>query len=241
MKYLKALYGLWLYWRFNKKINYSKLVKNKRVAIIGAANSALNTNLGDYIDEFDFVIRINKAPRLIYEGTHASDIGRKTDILFHSFYENEKSGGGPLDFNLFDKLGIKYVINPVATFSGSRVTYNFYKKYLLPKVTYSVQRDDYNKVVQGLNGNKPTIGFCALMLTLLSDCKEVYVTGFTFFKTPFAKGYRDEVQQPEQVRKLINTEGHHDVDLEFENFKQIYREYPQLKLDLALQDILRNG
>ena len=97
-----------------------KAISGKRVVVVGPASSALNTGQGGFIDSFDFVVRVNKAPLLLVDGRHAADIGTRTDILFHSFFENELSGGGPLDFGLFEQLGISYVVQPIPT--AARVT-----------------------------------------------------------------------------------------------------------------------
>ena len=242
MKYLKAVIGIVYYLLYCKRINIKHLVKGKRVAIVGAANSTLNTGLGEYIDGFDYIVRINKAPHLIHTGIHDKDIGRKIDILFHSFYENEKSGGGKLDIELYNRLGVKYLINPISSSKGNRVIFNFYKKYLTSYKTYRISKSDYYSIKKKLGLYTPTIGFCALMQVLESDCKEVYITGFTFFRTPFAAGYRDNIQQPSEVQKLIKEENHHNIDLEFDLFMEKIqsRKLNNVKLDSVMEQLFLN-
>jgi hypothetical protein len=216
------------------------LLKGKRVAIVGAASSAFNTSKGDYIDGFDVVIRINKASVLLKDGKWKKDIGAKTDILFHSFFENEESGGGPLNFELFDSLGIQYVINPVAAYEGYRVTFNFYKKYLSKRITYSLTKDWY-KTVQGKLGRfRPTIGSCALYASLECEFSELYMTGFTFFKTPFGEGYRNRIKEAHQVQKYIKDAGLHDPDLEFQLFleKLVIHSKKKIRMDDTLGAIV---
>jgi len=234
------LNGLVLFALYGRRIHLASVLRGKRVAIVGAANSAYHTGKGAWIDGFDYVIRINRAPYVLQLGEWNKDIGTKTDILFHSFYENDRSGGGPLDFSLYDSLQIRYVVNPVADYSGYRVSFNFYKKYLLKRTTFLLPKEIYLRIGKPLRPFKPTIGFCALMSVLETDFSELYITGFTFFRTAFGDGYRDAVKEASQVRKLIKDEGLHDPDLEFEVFSQLLKQHKSrnINLDTGLSAIL---
>ena len=61
----------------------------------------------------------------------------------------------------------------------------------------------------------PTMGLSALMTVLRSDFSELYITGFTFFRTPFGEGYRDQMKDPVSY---IKKAGVHDIELEFKTF-----------------------
>ena len=219
-----------------------QLLKDKRVAIVGAASSAYNSNKGEYIDGFDYVIRVNKAPLLLKEGKGLNDIGTKIDILFHSFFENEYSGGGPLDFELYDKLGVRYVINPIPTYFGYRGIFNFYKKYLLPRKVYTLDYAPYRRLEKAFGKFRPTTGFCALHTALESDFKELFITGFTFFKTAYADGYRDTMKQAEQANKYIKESNIHNPDIEYQEFKKLLvkNSFKRIEMDETLKQILKN-
>jgi hypothetical protein len=241
-KFVKFIYGILLYIFYARTLDLQKLLKGKRVAIIGAASSAYNTGKGSYIDSFDFVIRINKAPLILKSGKWKDDIGRRTDILFHSFFENEESGGGPLNMELYDSLGIKYVVNPIASYPGFRVSFNFYKKYLLKRVTYLISRICYKKIAQGLKNYRPTIGFCGLYSVLSCDFSELYITGFTFFKTAFGEGYRDHIRESNQAQLYIKNAGLHNPDLEFKVFLNLLKtsESKNIIMDDTLKAIVES-
>lgn len=217
-------------------------LRARRIAVVGPASSAFDEENGKFIDDFDVVIRINKAATVVHDGKNERFIGRKTTILFHSFFENEESGGGPLNFSLFDTVGIKFVVNPRSTFSGQRNTFNFYKKYLQPRDVYTLPSSVYKKICSPLNGFRPTIGFVALSYAIqFVEFKELFITGFTFYRTPFAKGYRDHMQTPEKVRNFMAKQGLHDVDQEYRAFVDIFRESSKnITLDKALSGILQN-
>ena len=84
---------------FNAKKNF----KNKRLAIVGAADSVFEEKNGDIIDSYDIVIRINKAA-VTWEREESIYLGTKFTYLFHSFYENNYSGGGKIDFKKFKEV-----------------------------------------------------------------------------------------------------------------------------------------
>lgn len=219
-KYLKAAYGLWLFVR-HKKVYDIGMLKGKRVTIVGPASSAFKTNKGQYIDSFDFVVRVNKSAYVVDSGKFIGDIGKRTDILFHSFFENTESGGGPLDFSVYDKQGISYVINPRNNKAGMRNTFNFYKKHLSSRATYTLPADMYREVCEPLGKYRPTIGFTSLMTCLLfAEFSELYITGFTFYRTPFGDGYRDQMKSPDLAKAFIHEQGIHNIDLEFDAFKK---------------------
>src|SRR5687768_15328828 len=142
-KLYKAVVGFFIMLRSVRKFDRS-VFKNKRVAIIGPASSAYNTGKGSFIDGFDYIIRINKSALLVDSGNSARDIGSRTDILFHCFFENTYSGGGPLDFAMYDRQKIRYVINPRNTLDGWRVIFNFYKKYLSRRTIYTLDSSFYS-------------------------------------------------------------------------------------------------
>ena len=160
-----------------------KVFKDKRIAIVGPADSAMKESNGPYIDECDYIIRINKAPYALTQAK-APHLGSRTDILFHSFYENNETGGGPLNFDLYDQMNIKFVVNPRNNLSGWRQSFNFYKKYGRKVATYILPAHAYRSMLKPFpTGKRPTVGFAAVHEVLNSRASEVFITGFTFFKT----------------------------------------------------------
>jgi len=214
--------------------------KGKRVAVIGAADSAFEKENGDYIDSFDVIVRVNKAPHS-WSPEKAKFIGRRTDILFHSFYENSDSGGGPIDFELYEQQGIKYIINPNHNIKGLGTHLNYYKRNLNNKITYLLPRRFYEKMTVDFGKIIPTVGYSALYTVLNSKCKEVFITGFTFFKTPYANDYRDHLKDMKANENHLRKQGIHDPDLEFELFKKELnkRESGHINMDARLLGILK--
>ncbi|KHL68552.1 hypothetical protein SF06_27000 [Pseudomonas flexibilis] len=74
-----------------------------------------------------------------------------------------------------------------------------------------------------------------------SDFKELHITGFTFFKTAYADGYRDEYKSSSEAISLATGSGNHDPDDELRIFKEIYLSFKDSKciyLDSALQQLM---
>ncbi len=240
MKLIKGIYALFLMIISLKIFNPKKEFKNKSIAVIGAADSVFDLKNGTLIDSYDIVIRINKAAQT-WDKDKAEYLGSKFTFLFHSFYENNYSGGGPIDWKYFDTLGIEKIINPNCTKKGLYTHLNYYKRHLKFRKTYLLSKENYRILSKELEGFIPTVGYSALAAVLQSECKEIFITGFTFFKTPYAKGYRKDLEDPEANRKHINSQGLHNPDLEFEAFKKALELSPCRKIhfDKELQRLLK--
>lgn len=242
MKLIKGIYAMFLMIFSLKIFNPKREFKNKRIAIIGAADSAFAEKNGALIDAFDIVIRINKAPHS-WVPEKADYIGSKLTYLFHSFYENNFSGGGTIDWAYFDEMGIEKVINPNHTKKGLHTHLNYFKRHMKFHKTYLLSKESYRVLKKELEGFIPTVGYSALAAVLQSDCQEIFITGFTFFKTPYAKGYRKDLEDPKANLKHIKNQGLHNPDLEFEAFKNALKLSPcrNIQFDKELQRLLKTA
>lgn len=245
MRIINSIKGLVYLLTSTRLFKPEDIFKNKRVAVIGAADSAFEQENGDYIDGFDLIVRVNKAPHS-WHPEKAKYIGSRTDILFHSFYENTDSGGGPIDFKLYENQGIKYVINPNCNFKGLWTHLNYYKRNLNTKQTYILSWKFSENLKNNFGTVVPTVGYSALYTILNSNCKEIFITGFTFFKTPYANDYRDHLKDMESNKKHIKNQGLHNPDLELSEFikqKRIIEKQTSTKviLDKALKNIIEQN
>lgn len=236
-------YGSKKYWLikwygFNIVKNFSlEYFSGKRVAIIGPADSALNEKLGSYIDNFDIVIRINKSVENL--NMHHEFIGTKTTVLFHGLDETPKSGCGTIETRKWKNVGIKKVFYPLneKRFQNNFENYLIKNKRVLP--IYQVDKEFYNQMRLKVNNYTPTTGFTALYILLHSQCSELYISGFTFFKTPHQGGYRSEIKDHSEVLKMIKDYGNHNPDIEFEVFKGLIQDSTlNIKLDKTLNKLI---
>ena len=239
-KIFSSLNALYLSAKGIKTLNYDQLFRDKRVAIVGPADSAFEKQNGEYIDNFDFVIRINKAPST-WKSESESYTGTKTDVWFHSFFENEDSGGGTLSPVVLKDREVSILVNPRTTLDAYRRSFYFYRKYGYSIDVYHLPKDLYMALMSNFSSDlKPTIGLTTLYTLLNSKCKELFITGFTFFKTPYAEGYRDHLIDMKANENHIKRQGQHDTELEYEIFKVSLKNSLCSKVDMdkKLEEIL---
>ncbi|GIM55029.1 glycosyltransferase family 29 protein [Capnocytophaga cynodegmi] len=201
------------------KILYSfdeKWFRGKRVAIVGGADSVLNEKLGDYIDGFDIVVRINKGVEVIE--TQHQYVGKRTDVLFHSLYvrENDK-GSSPFTTDLWKKNNVgkiifahNYKVNSYAMFNLLDFIKSTKKKIRLSQVQKNVYVSCIKALTQG-----PTTGFMAINSVFYCQPRELYITGITFFKTPHNSCYRD-------IQNSYIETVQHNIEEEYNYVKQLY-------------------
>lgn len=239
-RYMKAILGIGIMLIKHKTFPLDVL-KGKRIALVGPASSAIGTHFGAYIDKYDLVVRTNKAPLQLEQGINQEHIGSKLDLLFHSFLENDRTGGGWLDFDVYQQLKVRYVVNPFPTNFGMRKVFNFYKKYLKGHDTYTAPKKPYKDIINQFGRYRPTTGFCGLMMLMAADFDELYITGFTFFKTPYAEGYRDHFKEKKDIDKLIKDENQHNPDIEYQQFQKLLKKnsHKKILVDKELQAILK--
>jgi hypothetical protein len=95
---VRFILGFFLYLLNRRTLDLHSLLRGKRVAIIGAANSAFHTGKGSYIDGFDVVVRINKATLLLKESKPGH--WKKDRHPFPQFLRKRKERGRSLGFSL---------------------------------------------------------------------------------------------------------------------------------------------
>jgi len=245
IKFWKAGIGLVLMAFRIRFFNPERIFDGKRIAIVGPADSAYDEMKGVYIDQFDLVIRINKAITT-WKPENEKYIGTKTDVLVHCFLEGDSIGGGPLDFDFFKKHKIKYILNPKNHFAYYRHIFNAYKKYLTTSKIYILPKNKFNDCEilfkdSNNHGRGATTGFRTLFMVLSSKPKEVYITGFTFFKTPYADGYRDQLKDTTVNLEHMKKRGAHDPDFEYSLFIELLKNSTcNVILDSKLKSIVEN-
>lgn len=202
-----------------KKFN-NNIYKNKRIIVVGPAETALTYMHGDKVDEFDYVIRVNKSPLSL--GGKENFLGRKTDILYHCFNEDPIRGGGEINIKKLKEQFNQYV---VYTYAEPTLEIHF-RKVVLKKKDYFFYRTDANSywnLKREYTANIPSTGIQAINHIMGCDFKELHITGFTFFKSSYVQGYVSGVETAKEVRELAESGGNHNADSEEQLFKEIYK------------------
>lgn len=219
-----------------------KILKNKKVIIIGPAETSLSYLKGNEIDKFDFIVRVNKSP-LTLQGKE-KQLGSRTDILYHCFSEDPIDGGGKFDFELLYKQRNKYIIYSYAAPELERVFLNTVLKYK-EKNFYRVKLEFFNEIKKDYPAKWPTTGLQAVLHLMSTDFKELHITGFTFFRTSYISDYTNlEINNSEESRKKqIEKSGSHSYDGELNLFIKHYNlnKFKNIYLDRNIIEIISNS
>ncbi|XP_035380593.1 ST3 beta-galactoside alpha-2,3-sialyltransferase 3a isoform X3 [Electrophorus electricus] len=174
----------------------------KRCIIIGNGGILSNKSLGSKIDEYDVVIRLNKAPISGFE----RDVGSKTTmritypegaIQYPERYENHSlfvfSAFKPLDFKWLRQMVFKERLHHTEGFWKSVALVvprdpedmRILNPYFIQEAAFWFIGLPHNNGLMG-HGNIPTLGTVAIAMAL-HNCDEVAVAGFGYdMNTPRA-------------------------------------------------------
>jgi hypothetical protein len=172
-----------------KDKNLFSLLNNKRIAIVGPSPHLIDKNIGDIIDSYDLVCRVNEVSAWNYE----KDYGSKTDIIFHN------CGAHCIDFFKYNleknteiTNNIKYIICPCIKAKGQDNFSNWQKDYVSGVVEnfkninsfnlpyYWIGVEEYLKVYNSI-GVEPNAGITSILFLLSCMPKELFITGFSFY------------------------------------------------------------
>ncbi|SRR5690554_685100 len=213
-----------------------KWFESKSVAIVGGADSVLYEENGQYIDSFDVVVRINKGVETIEK--QSKHVGTRTDFLFHSFYEKEgDTGSSPITLELWQDKGVKEIIfaNNMYASSYGRANLNFFLRKQNNKNSFcQLPLFLFKKIASTVKPFGPTTGYTAIIAIHSCRPSKIYLTGFTFFRTPSNALYR--VNNIEQLNRALTHD--HSADIEFNEIRNLYHK-GQIKIetDIPLKNL----
>tara|TARA_R110000851_G_scaffold32200_2_gene86602 strand:- start:5587 stop:6315 length:729 start_codon:yes stop_codon:yes gene_type:complete len=222
--------------------NYRKLLQNKRVAIVGPAESAFFSERGDYIDSFDVVVRVNRGIEVV-KGNE-SFIGSYTDVLYNSLDFGPNSGGILKDVD--DK--IKFICCPYPTEKG---TFNGAPKSIFDKFNIRfINTAVYNEMKTKTNSSLNS-GFGAIIDVLQHDIQQLYITGIDFYRSLYSNKYPSQVDKMSKSFDIIerelefknnsNNPHYHHPDRQYAEFKRIVNTDNRVELDPFLKKIINDS
>lgn len=229
---------------YQKDERLSRLIENKSVALVAPAPYLVGKKLGKIINEYDVVCRIN----YIAPGDFTDDYGDRTDIMFYNCatasLEKAKSHfeDNP-DFG--EKL--KLVVCPVVKAIGPDNWQEWDSDYVSPVVnnfkSINVHGNDfcwvglenYKYLIDIVGYKEPNAGFLS-MLVILEHCpKELFITGFAFYKDAAEKG----IHFPGYAHhKPYDGKPKHAQGPQINCFKKHILSHGNVKIDSYLKNLL---
>lgn len=223
---------------------YSNLLKDKRVVLVGPSPSLNDLNLGEWIDSFDIVVRLNRAFPVPSESQ--KDLGSRTDIHYHSLCTDEFNGG-PVKFkelkdnNVFLTCAYPKMIQPFTLDFVKFFEEN--KKWQIP---YHEVGLTYYQEVSKMLGTRPNTGTIAIFDLIAQQIKELHIIGFTWFKDGWQKSYKDPKKilgdkynkDIETKLQKANLEGRHKQKPQEDLVKELYLNDTRVFIDDIMKEIL---
>lgn len=164
-----------------------KLIKDKKVIIVGPAGYLEGKNLGEYIDSFDVVVKINYA----LLNTNYKDYGKRTDVLYNYLCEDPHGNVDVLSKELNDKVLEKKPKFIITTFAKPMMLQRY--KYMLKNRIKHIllEREFFDSVGKEVI-NAPNTGIVAIKHLLSLEPKSLNVVGFDFYEGGYQKGYLNQ-------------------------------------------------
>jgi len=214
---------------------FSNLISDKTVAIVGPAKSISGLNNGNMIDKYDTVVRLNYA-----KIEKPSDSGKRTDIIYYdgSFHDHKNQ---ELKFLVCSYPETEWFFE-----SRCRNNINYYKNLYKHRIVSSHLYKNLKKSLDPKNKIRPNTGLIAILDVLLYNPKKVFITGIDFYRTSYLKTHPDYGQKSLEFIKKQFSEGdsgdYHDPDKQYQLFKKLYlKNRDKLLLDEFMSNIIEDS
>ena len=218
------------------------LYTNKKVAIVGPAATIVGSGLGEYIDSFDTIVRLNKSVPL--NKSLSGDIGSSTDVLYHSLDKLAKTvSHNYLNIDEYVKAGLKGFV------ASCRV--NWITRDNL-KVFYDLNTSQSDKgiyedriptrtispLIRKLeeSGTIPNTGMVAIKHLLTYKTKKLFVCGFDFYDTYYYEGYATG-----RYRRKNSINMYHDIEQHRNIIANWYQNNDHFEIDEVMENTFKQN
>lgn len=209
-------------------------IRYKRVIIVGPAGYMVGSGLGEWIDSFDVVVRVNHAIPIAYP----EDYGTRTDVLYHVLShrlpkDTMKTCIEPEEVDAWVEADVKWLVSRRAAMS-KRI--REVGPFLRDKLSWCCMNPAfYAKARREIKEKSPNTGIAAIMHMLSGNVRSLNVVGFDLYTTGVYKGYGD-VSDGEDAAKV--NDKWHSKDAQLEYLKSLVARDPRLKIDDHLKGVL---
>jgi hypothetical protein len=172
---------------YNYDKNLANFLKGKRVAYVCPSPHLQGLGLGEKIDSYDIVVRVNQAYHMPEKDWN--DYGRRTDVLVNCMNIIKINA---LKQNMEFAKSMKYIVCPMVSMWDIQRVHDFLDEIGQP---WHNVCDGYLFKVFREVGTTCNTGLTGIITLLNYDIRELYVTGMTFFNmNQFGKVYGDTYQ-----------------------------------------------
>jgi len=203
---------------------------------VGPSVTVQERELGNFINDFDIVIRLNRSlpvPKKMFK-----HIGNRTDILYNSLNTTDYPGENNIGPCFLKRQRVKFLrcpYPPTEPFLGD--IKSFYRKNRMTKDRINFGHIDtfyYRKLEYNIR-TRPYTGTCAIADLLKNGVKELFVMGIDFYTYRYFSCYKNISER--KLEKLRNNNIHRrrpQIDL----IRRFYLLDNRLVVDNILDKIL---
>jgi len=214
--------------------DYADYLKGKRVIVVGPAPHMDGSKMGDFIDSYDVVVRVNRGYRISKD--MVSDLGQRTDILYQTMLPHLGMGTTTPIEELKNKMQWvsasfpdkkhKPMIEKFIKFNSNRMRFHIIDKKYWESLRKKV--------------DVPHSGTVAIFDMIKHDIKELYVAGITFYQAtgPHGAFYYEGYHKKANKKKWAKGTKH-DCSRTFKYFKKISEKDNRIKCDHILEELLK--
>lgn len=216
--------------RVNIDTEFGKLLENKRVIIVGPSPNTIGRNLGQFIDNFDLVVRVNKSFPVVKH--YVDHIGTRTDIHYHCLLQNEANCGKVFIEEMLQE-NVKYICCPYPKYMNPfhRDVIMFEQQNQNRMKFRTIDLQYYTSLVTDIK-TRLNSGIGAIMDLVVHNVKELHIIGYTFYEDGFYKGYRNHPAMKDTGRDSNQWEGNQVSS----NFNGNHQQLPQKQVIKMLSD-----
>jgi hypothetical protein len=209
----------------------SEFYNGKSVALVGSSQTLVGRGLGEYIDSFDTVIRMNKCIPLNAE--LSDDIGTRVDLLYHGLDRiTQPELHNVIDIDGFIDAGVKGIVASCTVSKYTQPYLDFFHDLNQDKIPFKTI-DRFIRLLGRELKHKPNTGLITLKHILEYDVKEVFLTGICFYKTFYYEGYAKVHRTYGQIDYQHNLQAHKEFTAE------LCKKDSRIKIDDILEEIFK--
>ena len=226
---------------------YKKIFNGKSLAVVGPSPHLVGKKLGNKLDNFDYIIRINEiVPKFL-----SNDYGSRNDIVFLTLPDNLLAYYKDLIALYPDEFSkVRYFISPrhslhvtpyhLGEFHEDKNIFENFKKLNLPNKLLHIGNDE-NISLENEIGCHPTTGTLALSFISKFSIKQLFVCGFSFYLSK--KRYyphRAKMENKAYNRNVNKEKSGHDALKEITYLNKIFSNRNNVDGDLWFKEIVIN-
>jgi len=213
---------------------YLQSIRGKKVIIVGPAGYLQGKGLGEWIDSFDLVVRVNHAVPVAFP----EDYGARTDVLYHILSHrnpalSHKTLVDRSEVLEWKKAGIKWLVSRHSAISKRVREIGPVINSLVPWCC--MHHTFYAKAKMTIGSKSPNTGIAAIMHLLSVNIRSLHIVGFDLYKTGVYPGYGDVGENEDALE--INDRWH-DTNAQVAYLKTLIKRDNRVHIDEHLSEIL---